>query len=180
MMWKLRMTKARRLKHEHLFREITMEKGVADIQLMNRPAAGDSHDKEEVDGGNLNHGGEGVIVVTTSLLAKPLSDQASFVTGDRVVSGTLDAEDPLTTKMAIVRLSGDENPGTIAKKSLVFLARSLDPLGMMGSFSKGEAFDRVRRRKETFRRRVGSSEMLSGLVERAQGFGADSRAGRRG
>jgi hypothetical protein len=88
------VNKARGLLTIYRFLEITMEKGVLDIHLMNGPGVRGGKTKQKANSGGLHNGTEGLIIINTVLLCETTHDPPSFVTSKRAVSVEFMAENP--------------------------------------------------------------------------------------
>jgi hypothetical protein len=69
-----------------------MKEGVLDIELMDRPVPGEGEGEDDADGGELDDGAEGVVVVHTGALGETPKDP----TGKVAVEGAIRSQ--LVTK----------------------------------------------------------------------------------
>jgi hypothetical protein len=76
-------------------RECAMEEGVLDVELVYGPTLGDSQSQHSSDGGRLDDGAEGLIVVHLGALSEPSEDPTSLVPVKRAIRLELVLEDPL-------------------------------------------------------------------------------------
>jgi hypothetical protein len=70
--------------------------GVLDVELVHGPAPGDRQSQHSSDGGRLDDGAEGLIIVHPGALSEPLKDPTSLVPVQRAIRLELILEDPLT------------------------------------------------------------------------------------
>jgi hypothetical protein len=75
--------------------ECAMEEGVLDVELVHEPNPGDSQSQHSPDGGRLDDGVEGLIVVNLRVLSEPPEDPTSLVSVKRAIRLQLVLEDPL-------------------------------------------------------------------------------------
>jgi hypothetical protein len=75
--------------------ECAMEEGVLDVELVHEPNPGDSQSQHSPDGGRLDDGAEGLIVVNLRVLSEPPEDPTSLVSVKRAIRLQLVLEDPL-------------------------------------------------------------------------------------
>jgi hypothetical protein len=95
MMWLIRTNKSWGLPHVDFFLKKTMKECILNIQLSKTPTAGDCQRQEEPNGGRLDDGTEGVLIVKPMTLFESLGNKTSFVALDGAVSMSLHFEDPL-------------------------------------------------------------------------------------
>jgi hypothetical protein len=75
--------------------DCAMEEGVLDVELVHGPTPGDSQSQHSPDGGRLDDGSEGLIVVHLGALSEPPEDPTSLVPIKRTIHLELVLEDPL-------------------------------------------------------------------------------------
>jgi hypothetical protein len=59
--------------------ECVMEEGVLDVELVHGPTPGDRQSQHSPDGGRLDDGAEGLIVVHPRALSEPSKDTTSLI-----------------------------------------------------------------------------------------------------
>ena len=75
----------RRLLHVHLFRKVTIKKGIGDVELMKRPCLVESYREENVNGTEASHMREGLSIVETIGLGEPPSHKTCLVASDGAI-----------------------------------------------------------------------------------------------
>jgi hypothetical protein len=75
--------------------ECVVEEGVPDVELVHVPTLGDSQSKHSPNGGRLDDGAEGLIVVHPEALSEPPEHPTSLVPIKRAICLELVLEDPL-------------------------------------------------------------------------------------
>jgi hypothetical protein len=75
--------------------EYAMEEGVLDVELVHGLTPGDSQRQHSPDGGRLDDGAEGLIVVHPGALSEAPEDPTSLVSIKRAIRLELVLEDPL-------------------------------------------------------------------------------------
>jgi hypothetical protein len=73
------VNEASRLRAIYSLRECAVEEGVLDVELVHGPTLGDSQSQHNPDGGRLDDGAEGLIVVHPEALSEPPEDPTSLV-----------------------------------------------------------------------------------------------------
>jgi hypothetical protein len=93
--------------------ECAIEEGILDIGLVHGPTPGDHQSQHSPDGGRLDDGTEGLIVVHPEVLSEALEDSMSLVSIKRAIRLELVLENPL---------AGDDiGPGGRGTKSNMLL-----------------------------------------------------------
>ena len=115
--------------------QMTMKKGVLDIQLMNRPGTRRSNAENNPNRCWLNNWIESLFVVDAILLRKSSNNPQSFVTSKRAIRVILMLENPLAGDNVGTRRPWYESPSAIVNKCLVFIHHCGPPIWI----SKGAA-----------------------------------------
>jgi hypothetical protein len=76
-------------------RECAMEEGILNVELVHGPTPKDSQSQHSPDGGRLDDGVEGLIVVHPGALSEAPEDPTSLISIKRVIRLELVLEDPL-------------------------------------------------------------------------------------
>jgi hypothetical protein len=77
--------------------ECAIEEGILDIELVHGPTPGDRQSQHSPDGGTLDDGAEGLIVVHPGVLSEALEDSMSLVSIKRAIRLELVLENPLAS-----------------------------------------------------------------------------------
>jgi hypothetical protein len=109
--------------------ECAMEEGVLDIELVHGPTPGDSQSQHSLDGGRLDNGAEGLIIVHPGALSEPPEDPTSLISIERVVRLELVLEDPLVGDDIGLRRSRNQVSRVVRQQGLVLL-HSATPVGV--------------------------------------------------
>jgi hypothetical protein len=102
-------------------RECAMEEGVLDVDLGHGPTPGDSQSQHSPDGGRLDDGVKGLIVVHPGALSEPLKDPMSLVPVKRAIRLKLVLEDLLAGDDIGPRRPMNQVPRAVRQQSLVLL-----------------------------------------------------------
>ena len=73
-------------------RQSAMEEGILDIELMDRPVAGEGEGEDSSNGGELDDGPEGLVVVHSGALCEAPKDPTGLVAVEGAVRGQLVAK----------------------------------------------------------------------------------------
>jgi hypothetical protein len=76
-------------------RECAMEEGILDAELLHEPTPGYSQSQHSSDGGRLDNGVEGLIIVHPKALSEPLKDPTCLVPVKTTILLELVLEDPI-------------------------------------------------------------------------------------
>jgi hypothetical protein len=77
--------------------EMTVKKGILDIELMDRPGLHGGEAQNEADGGGLHHRTEGLGIINPVLLGETANDPTGLVPCKRAIGVEFVAEDPLAS-----------------------------------------------------------------------------------
>jgi hypothetical protein len=69
-----------------------MEEGILDIELMDRPVAGEAEGEDDANSGELDDGAEGLVVVHSGALGEAPKDPTGLVVVEGAVRGQLVAK----------------------------------------------------------------------------------------
>jgi hypothetical protein len=105
---------------DHL-EECAVEEGILDIELVHEPTPGDSQSQHNLDGGKLDDGAEGLIVVHSGALCEPPDDLMSLVPVKGAIRLEFMLEDPLVGDDIGPRRPRNQVPCAIRQQSLVLL-----------------------------------------------------------
>ena len=112
---------------EHLLLKVTMEEGVGDVHLVNRPAARHSELKNGADGPGLDNWGEGLGEVDAGALAKTTNNPARLVPIESSIRMKLVLEDPLPGDDVGMARSRDELPCLVALQGVTLILHGREP-----------------------------------------------------
>ena len=87
--------------HEDSFMEITIQKGIIDINMLNGPVVINSQGENDLNSRGFNHWREGIEVVNAWNLLKSHGYQASLVAIQGAISIILDTKNPLVDNRLI-------------------------------------------------------------------------------
>jgi hypothetical protein len=74
-----------------------MEESVLDVELMDHPIPGEGEGEDGVNGGELDDGAEGLVIVHSRALGEAPKDPAGLVVVEGAVRGQLVAKEPLVS-----------------------------------------------------------------------------------
>jgi hypothetical protein len=118
------------------FIQVVIEKGILDIELTDRPRAGDSNGEDETDGGRLDNRTEGLIIVEAWTLRVSTNHPASFMASKSSIRVKFVPKDPFTGDHICMRRARNERPGFVVEKSLVLVRHSSTPERVLESLAK--------------------------------------------
>jgi hypothetical protein len=72
-----------------------VEESVLEVELVHKPTPGDSQSQHNLDGGRLDNGAEGLVIVQPGALSEPSEDPTSLIPVKRAIRLELVFEDPL-------------------------------------------------------------------------------------
>ena len=138
-----------------------MEESILDIELVNRPLAGESQRENRVNCGRLNDWAKCLGKVNTRALSEATKNPTCLVTLQRTVGEELVLENPLAGDN--VGMSGARNqiPSLVLKESSMFFFHGGPPIGIgkgtaegLRDWSSGAAWNRDGTRKPSLARVV--------------------------
>jgi hypothetical protein len=103
------------------FIKSTVEEGILDIKLANRPRAGDGKLQNKPDGSLFDNWTESLIIVKVRTLRVATNDLACFVAGKPAIRVKLLPKDPLLSDNISTRRTKNKGPGFLVEKSLVLM-----------------------------------------------------------
>ncbi|XP_048556699.1 uncharacterized protein LOC125537428 [Triticum urartu] len=104
------------LLHINLHTQLTIEKGVLDIKLRDRPMTNRSHNKESADNGHVGHRSKCLIIIGSLLLLKAIGHMSSFVALKRTIGASLNLVYPLAGDGTNTGRKGNQIPCARALK----------------------------------------------------------------
>jgi hypothetical protein len=107
--------------------ECAVEEGVLDVELVHGPTPGDSQSQQSPDGGRLDDGAEGLVVVHPRALSEAPKDPTGLVSIKRAIR--LKLEDPLAGDDIGPRRLRNQVPRAARQQGLVLL-HSATPVGV--------------------------------------------------
>ena len=123
--------KCRRLLHINILLKITMEEGILNIKLMERPMTHDSHSKKQADKSDFGYRRKSITIIKTIYLCLAFSYQASLKLINLTIGPNFNSTDPSTTHSCLAKRKGKWFPSTIILKSLDFINHGLSPSRMI-------------------------------------------------
>jgi hypothetical protein len=106
-----------------------VEEGILDVELVHGPTSRDSQSQHSPNGGRLDDGVEGLIVVRPRALSEPPKDPMSLVLIKRAIHLELVLEDPLADDGIGPRRPRNQVPRIVRQQGLVLL-HSATPVGV--------------------------------------------------
>jgi hypothetical protein len=103
------------------FGECAMEEGILDVELVHGSTPGNSQSQHSPDGGRLDDGAEGLVVVHPRVMSEPPEDPTSLVPIKRVIRLELVLEDPLVGDDIGLRRLRNQVPRAVRQQGLVLL-----------------------------------------------------------
>jgi hypothetical protein len=83
--------------HVNILTQLTIKKGILHIKLRDGPLPNRSHDKKSANIGHMSNRGKSLIIITTLLLLKTMSNETSLIALKRTIIVSLNFLDPLTS-----------------------------------------------------------------------------------
>jgi hypothetical protein len=123
-----RVNEADELRGVDDLKECVVEEGVIDVKPVHKPTPRDSLSQHSPDGGRLDDGAEGLVVVHPGALSEPPEDLMSLVPVKRVIRLELVLEDPLASDDIGPRRSRNQVSCVVRQQGLVLL-HSATPVG---------------------------------------------------
>ena len=108
--------------------EPAVEEGVLDVQLVDRPAAGDGEGEDGADGRRFHDGTEGFPVVHAFLLSESSKDPARLVPCEGTVGVELVPEDPFACNNIHTRWTRYQSPSVILNQSVKLVKHCVVPV----------------------------------------------------
>lgn len=91
------MDESRWLVHKHLFMKSTVEEGIVDIKLSERPVVREGYREDCTNGDWFRDWTKGVKIVLAILLKEPFGYESGFVFSNGSIWMSFNAKDPFTT-----------------------------------------------------------------------------------
>jgi hypothetical protein len=110
--------------------ECDMEEGILDVELVHGPTRGDRQSQHSPNGGRLDDGAEGIVVVHPGAPSEPLEDSMSLAPIKRAICLELVLEDPLASDDISPRRPRNQVPRAVRQQGLVLLLHSVMPVGI--------------------------------------------------
>jgi hypothetical protein len=102
-----------------------MKEGVLDIELVNRPVPREGEGEDDADGGELDDGAEGLIVVHSGVLGEAPEDPTSLVAVEGASQSQLVAKEPLYSDHIGAGWTWHQVPGVVGQQGRVLLLHGL-------------------------------------------------------
>jgi hypothetical protein len=83
--------------HVNILKQLTIKKDILHIKLRDGPLPNRSHSKKSANSGHMSNKSKSLIIITTLLLLKTTSNEASLITLKRTIRASLNLIDPLTS-----------------------------------------------------------------------------------
>jgi hypothetical protein len=123
-----RINEANGLRAVGCLKECAVEEGVLDVEQVHGPVPGDSQSQHSPNGGRLDDGAEGLIVVHPGALSESPADPRSLVPVQRAIRLDCGIEDLLAGDDVDPRRSRNQVPHLVRQQGLVVL--STTPVGV--------------------------------------------------
>jgi hypothetical protein len=105
-----------------------VEEGILDVELVHGPVPGDSQSRHSLDGGRLDDGTEGLVVVHPGALSEAQKDLMILVPIKRAIRLELVLEDPLAGDDIGPRRSRNQDSCAVGQQGLIHLLHSVMPV----------------------------------------------------
>ena len=166
MMGMLRMMKTRRLIHINKLMEITVEKGVGNVQLSDMTLFANCKCQEKTNGCGLNDRTKGFVIVNAFLLMKSFCNKTCFVLGRGTARGRFKLINPFATNNRSVGGLWNELPCPIEKKCSEFTTHGSHPFRVFGGSQKCGWLRRERGRSvKTQGKRISKADVMLSLSQ---------------
>jgi hypothetical protein len=83
--------------HVNIFTQLTIKKDILHIKLRDRPSPNRSHDKKSANSGHMSNMSKSLIIISTMLLLKIMSNRTSLISLKRTIRASLNVIYPLTS-----------------------------------------------------------------------------------
>jgi hypothetical protein len=83
--------------HVNILTQLTIKKDILHIKLRHRPFSNRSHGKKSVNSGHMSNMSKNLIIISTMLLLKTMSNKTSLIALKRTIRASLNHIDPLTS-----------------------------------------------------------------------------------
>jgi hypothetical protein len=121
--------------HVNILIQITIKKGILYIKLREGPLPKRSHGKKSVNSGHMRNRSRSLIIITTLLLLKIMSNKTSLIALKRTVKASLNLIDPLTSDRPNTWGIGHNIPHASPLKSSNLLSHRVLPFWMKNSIT---------------------------------------------
>ena len=122
-----RMGKARRGKHVYFLGEVTMKKGILDIELIEGPLSDGSKNDQSAYSSHFGDGGKSLLIINAILLSETTGDKTGFVSFYRSIRVSLDFIHPLATNGDFARRKRDKVPSVLLVKGAKLFNHGMFP-----------------------------------------------------
>jgi hypothetical protein len=115
-----------------------MEESILDIELINCPVPGEGEGENDPNGGELDNGAEGLVVVDSGALGEAPKDPTSLVAVERAIRGQLVAKNPFVGDHVGAWWTRHQIPGVVGQQGRTLL-HSATPVGVnKGGANEGD------------------------------------------
>jgi hypothetical protein len=94
-----------------------VEEGILDVELMDRPISGEGKGENSSNGGELDDGAEGLVVVHSGALGEAPEDPTGLVAVEGAIRGQLVAKEPLVGDHVGARWTQHQVLGVVASRA---------------------------------------------------------------
>lgn len=127
------INKTKWLLAENGLRKMAMKKSVFNVELMDWPRLRNSKTKNTIDGSRFDNRTKSLTKINVKLLMKTTNNPTSFITSERSIRMELMAKNPFAIDDVGTIGFGNEMPGVVANKSLIFHKHRLVPIRVFKS-----------------------------------------------
>jgi hypothetical protein len=113
--------------HVNILTQFTIKKGIIHIKLRDGPLLNRSHDKKSVNSGHMSNRSKSLIIITTLLLLKIMSNKMGLIALKRTVRASLNLIDLLTSDRQNTWGTGQKIPRASPLKSSNLLSHRVLP-----------------------------------------------------
>jgi hypothetical protein len=116
--------------HVNILTQLTIKKDILHIKLRDGPLLNRSHSKKSVNSSHMGNKSKHLIIITTMLLLKTMSNETSLIALKRIIRASLNLIDPLTSDQMNTWRMGHKIPCVSPLKSSNLLSHRMLPFRM--------------------------------------------------
>jgi hypothetical protein len=121
--------------HVNILTQVTIKKDILYIKLRDGPLSNRSHDKKSANSGHMSNRSKSLIIISTLLLLKTMSNKTSLIVLKRTIRESLNLIDPLTSDRTNTWGTGHNIPRVSPFKSSNLLSHRVLPFWMKNSIA---------------------------------------------
>jgi hypothetical protein len=116
--------------HVNIITQLTIKKGILHIKLRDGPAPNRSHDKKSANSGHMSNRSKSLIIISTMLLLKTMSNKTGLIPLKRTIKASLNLIYPLTSDQTNRWGTGNKIPCASPLKGHNLLSHRVLPFQM--------------------------------------------------